>query len=337
MSIYTTSTGGILAGWTTTGNIGTLRPGEISELSVTAVFSTSTTYPKYILTSGGLPDGLSLNRDGTISGQVSVAPYSDVTVSSFTVEVNDPNNNTLLDGQFSITVYQNDNTKYTGIYCQPFLVQSKRNEFLDFIRNTNIFIPSMLYRPFDSNFGRQEGLQVVIDFGVEVLRLEDYADIASTNFYKRSLSIGDIKTAVAKNADGSVKYEVVYLEVIDKHVNSSKISVPKEIVINGITYYPPSIPNMRSRIFEVANRTSDRNPSFTNVVQSGDSIKLGYISFIPLCYTMPGKSATIIRKINDSSFKFNTINFEIDRIVIQDSIDQTGAKYLLLRRDSKLA
>ena len=323
-------------------NIGTLVPGEISELSVISIFSTATTYPtypKYTLTDGELPEGLSLYRDGTIGGQVAVNPYvyASTYIRNFTVSVSDSNNNNLLIDELSITVKQSNNNIYTNIYCNPFLIQSKRAEFTEFISNDGIFVPSMLYRPFDPNFGRQEGLQVVIDFGVEVLRLDEYAAITSTNFYKRQLSLGDIKTAVAKNAAGEVLYEFIYLDIVDKHVNANKISVPREITVNGITYYPPSIPNMRSNIFEVANRTSVRDPSFTNFVQLGDSIKLGYTSFVPLCYTLPGKSATIIRKIKESSFKFNTINFEIDRIIIQDSINQTGAKYLLLRRDSKLA
>jgi hypothetical protein len=56
--------------WETTGTIGTLVPGEISELYVKGRFSTSTVYTIYSLISGSLPNGLTLNRDGTISGRV---------------------------------------------------------------------------------------------------------------------------------------------------------------------------------------------------------------------------------------------------------------------------
>jgi hypothetical protein len=325
--------------WETTGTIGTIGPGEISELYVKGRFSTSTVYTSYSLTSGTLPRGLTLNRDGTISGRVAVdyTVTSVISTSNFIVAINDTNNNNLLNGEFSITVNQTTGTMYTGIYTRPFLSQIKRNEFTEFIENDNIFVPGMLYRPVDPNFGTQKDLKLVIDFGVRMLTSANYTSIMSTNFYKRQISLGDIKTAVARNADGSVRYEFIYLDIIDKYVNSNKISIPGEITFNGVTYYPPSIPNMRAKLASNTSLTTVRNPSFTNSVQDGNSIKLGYIPFVPLCFTLPGKSATIIRKINESGFKFNTINFEIDRVIVERPAEQEAAKYLLLNRSSRLA
>jgi hypothetical protein len=94
---------------------------------------------------------------------------------------------------------------------------------------------------------------------------------------------------------------------------------------------------MRAKLASNTSLTTVRNPSFTNSVQDGNSIKLGYIPFVPLCFTLPGKSATIIRKINESGFKFNTINFEIDRVIVERPAEQEAAKYLLLNRSSRLA
>jgi hypothetical protein len=339
MSIYTTSTGGISAGWITTSSLGTLVPGEISELYVKVAFSTSTVYPNYNLVSGSLPNGLSLNRDGTIDGQVVPTSYANTvtTTSSFTVAVVDPSYNELISGSFSITVKQTTSTAYTTIYCRPFLTQAKRTEFSNFIRNDGIFVPSMLYRKFDPNFGLQEDIKIVLDFGIRQETFATFAQMLDTNFYKRQFSTGNIKTAVAKDADGSVTYELIYLEVLDKHVNPNHISIPSSILINGITYYPPSIPNMRSKLTVESISNIQRYPSYTDVVQSGDSVKLGYTALIPLCYTLPGKSATIIRKINESGFKFNTLHLDIDRIVLQNTLEDLGAKYLLLSRNSNLA
>lgn len=331
--------------WETTGTIGTLVPGEISELYVKGQFSTSTVYTNYLLTSGSLPAGLTLNRDGTISGRPDVVSYEDeggiytppTIISEFTVSINDTNNNNLLNGEFSITVNQTDSTLYTEIYCRPFLNQNKRSTFIDFIRDDTIFIPNLLYRSFDPYFGRQEELKLVIDFGVKRETLADYAEFILTNFYRRTVSLGEIKSAVAKDADGIVKHEVIYIDIIDKHINSDKISIPTEITFNGTTYYPPSIPNMRARLASETSLTTIRNPSFTNSVQVGESVKPGYRAFVPLCFTLPGKSPTIIRKITESGFKFNTFNFEIDRIIVQNALGQNGAKYLLLHRNSRLA
>lgn len=333
--------------WENTGTIGTLAVGEISELYVKARFSTSTVYTKYSLARDitgeqSLPPGITLNVDGTFSGRAiflypGFAGQFSSTSWRFTVVVTDTNNNVLLEGKFVIEVDQSDPVEYTEIYCRPFLTQSKRSAFTDFIRNEQIFIPNLLYRPVDPNFGKQEELKLVIDFGVKRESLADYAEFILTNFYRRRVLLGSLKTAVAKNADGSVRHEVIYIDVIDKHVNSNKISVPAEIELNGVTYYPPSIPNMRSTLANNTELTSISNPSFTNTVQAGESTKSGYLSYIPLCFTLPGKSATIIRKINDSGFKFNAINFDIDRLVVQNTLGQSGAKYLLLHRNSRLA
>jgi len=58
--------------WETTGTIGTIVPGEISELYVKGRFSTSTLYTSYSIVNGSLPSGLTLYRDGTIGGRVDV-------------------------------------------------------------------------------------------------------------------------------------------------------------------------------------------------------------------------------------------------------------------------
>ena len=325
--------------WETTGTIGTLVPGEISELYVKGQFSTSTVYTTYSLISGSLPNGLTLNRDGTISGRVNVntAVTTATSTSSFVVAISDTNNNNLLRGAFSINLRQTSSSTYTEIYAKPLLKQSKRTEFLEFIRNKEIFIPNLLYRPVDPNFGKQEELKLVIDFGVERLSTTGYANLMQTNFDRRKISLGGLKTAVARNTDGTVRHEIIYVEVIDKHVNLDRISVPKEITFNKNTYYPSSILNMRAKLATEAKFTTVRNPSFTNFLQEGDLVKPGYIAFVPLCFTLPEKSATIIRKINESGFKFNTFDFEIDRVIVQNALNESVAKYLLLNRSSRLA
>jgi hypothetical protein len=325
--------------WETTGTIGSLVPGEISELYVKGQFSTSTVYSTYSLISGSLPSGLTLNRDGTISGRVDVntAFTTATSTSSFVVAINDTNNNNLLNGAFSINVRQTNSTTYTLIYAKPFLKQSKRTEFLEFIRNEEIFIPDLLYRPNDPFFGKQKEFNLVIDYGVERLLTTNYANLMQTNFDRRKIALGGLKTAVAKNSDGTVRHEIIYIEVIDKHVNSDRISIPREITFNDNTYYPSSIPNMRAKLATEAKFTTVRNPSFTNFLQEGELVKPGYIAFVPLCFTLPEKSATIIRKIKESGFKFNTFDFEIDRVIVSNALSEQGAKYLLLNRSSRLA
>lgn len=72
--------------WISTSSLGTLTPGEISELSVVAV-NTNTNYAvEYEIISGELPPGLTFNQDGTIQGRVihSGQTYLDFSVTTAT-------------------------------------------------------------------------------------------------------------------------------------------------------------------------------------------------------------------------------------------------------------
>lgn len=335
MPIYTTSTAGVFIGWENTGSIGSIVPGEISELYVKAFVSTATVDTKYKLISGSLPSNLTLNSDGLICGIVTVntSTSSIITTSSFTIEVSDNNNNFLIDGNFSITVNQSTSTEYTNLYFKSLASQEKKREYRDFMEDSNIFDPKLIYRYYDANFGKQRKPKFVLNFGVEKLELSDYVNIISQNFYKRRFLFGPPKVAVTKNADKTVRHEIIYVEIIDTNINSSGVSIPSEITFNGITYYPSSIDNIRGRIKDGAETITSQDPSFTKTIQENDSTTLGYTAFVPICFALPGKGNKVLRSINNSGFKFNLIDFDIDRIYVQESYNTQGTKYLLLSRN----
>lgn len=337
MSVYTTSTSGIFLGWETTSTLGTLIPGESSELFVKLAVSTSSVDVKYYLTSGNLPNGLHLNHDGTISGNVAVntSTSTTLTTSTFSITATDNHRNHLITGTFSISVSQTTSTEYTNLYFKPLQNKTKRLEYINFVHNEDIFDQDLIYRPYDPNFGIQQDLKLVLDFGVEKLELSDYADIISRNFQKRRFLLGPLKSAVAKNADNTVRHTLIYVEVIDNNIIDG-VSISKSFTYNGITYYPSSITNIRDRIKEVAKRTDNLDPPFTKEIQTVGYGKLGYIPFIPVCFTVPNGSRKIIRKISDSGFKFKNIDYDIDRIYVENSLNNEGAKYLLLSRSTGL-
>jgi len=365
MSNYTTSTGGILAGWITTStsagtgyiNSFTIAVGAISELSVQAIFSTSTVYPNYKLLAGltagyglsgytavgdvfpKLPDGLKFYRDGTIGGRAEWrTDFTNTSTTEFFVSVFDQNNNKIIGpGKFSISIYKTTSSQYTTLFAKPFLTQQKRQEFNKFINDTNIFIPSAIYRKFDPNFGIQKELKLYIEHGLRKLNFTNYSNIASPTRAGMSLNIGNIKTAIAKNSAGVITYELIYLEVIDKHSINSRVGIPSTIKINGVTYYPPSILNIRAAIAGATDKTPVREPTWSNTIQPNESIPPEYNYSIPLCFTLPGKSAIILRKIQESGFKFNTIKYDIDKFIVETTFDNPGNKYIALSRDSKLA
>jgi hypothetical protein len=337
MSVYTTSTSGIFIGWETTSTLGTLFPGETSELFVKLAVSTSTVDVKYHLTNGSLPTGLSLNHDGTIFGAVAVntGTSTSVTTSTFSITAKDNHQNHLITGTFSIIVSQTDPTEYTSMYFKPLQTKTKRLEYIQFVHNEDIFTKDLIYRPYDANFGIQQDLKLVLDFGVKKVSLSEYAGIISENFQKRRFLIGSLKSAVAKNPNKSIRHYLIYVDIIDTNiVNDTSIS--KSFTFNGITYYPSSITNIRERIKENTDRTDTLDPAFTKESQQVGYGKLGYIPFIPVCFATPEGASKIIRNIKNSDFKFRNIDYDIDRVYIADTQNNEGAKYLLLSRSTGL-
>jgi hypothetical protein len=338
MSIYSTSTSGIFIGWANTGSVGTLIPGVPSELYIKAYISTSTVDVKYKLSGGTLPNNISLDSFGLITGTptVNTGTSTLITTSNFSVSVVDNNNNQLTTGLFSVNVNQSTSTEYTNLYFKPLLTKDNRLKYQNFINNSKIFEPDSIYRYSDNNFGVIKNLQCVLDFGTEVSIIREYAYSIYNNFYKRRYILSTPKVAVSKDTSGKIIYEIIYLDILDNNINSDGISMPNRFVHNGIVYYPSSIQTMRFRINDRFNVTDISEPAFTNTVQDGDSTPLGYIAFIPICFTLPGKSKKIIRNITNSGFSFNNINFEIDRLYIQNTQDSEGTKYLLLNRNTGL-
>jgi hypothetical protein len=56
-------------------------------------------------------------------------------------------------------------------------------------------------------------------------------------------------------------------------------------------------------------------------IQENNFVEPGFVSAMPICYTKPGYADDIILRIQDlSDFDFKTINFEVDRYII-DSVD----------------
>jgi hypothetical protein len=110
-------------------------------------------------------------------------------------------------------------------------------------------------------------------------------------------------------------------------------------VSNNKTYYPGSIGNQRTRLSQIQiapGEYIDINefmlPRYMRTAQPGEYQNLNYISVIPLCYALPGNSAKIVSRIKQSGFNFTQFNFEIDRIVVQNSIDNPTTKYLRLEK-----
>lgn len=319
--------------WKTDNFLGTLTTQEISELFVEAGTNISNLPIKYEIKNGSLPTGLNLNEDGTISGLVDVNTNfsSTSTLYTFNIAVTDNNKNEFINKDFSISVNQTTSTEYTNIWCRPYLKESDRKLIRDFLSNTDIFIPDLIYRPRDSYFGIQKNLKMMIHYGIEKENLSDYVDTISQNFSRKKFYFGKIKSAISIN-DNKEVYELIYIDILDKLINDQNQSISLSFTFNGRTYFPTTVENMRTRLESLHNNTSNFDPKFTKTILPNTVSEFGFIKFIPLCFIKPGNSNLILRKIQDSKFKFNVFDFEVDRIIFQSTRDFQTNKYLLFRR-----
>ena len=320
--------------WKTSSFLGTITQNSISSLSVVA----TATVENYVLqyrevgVSTNLPAGLTLTTAGNIVGVVTDTGIFTTTIMASTSSYS---SDLLLTGPvypysfstqtFTINV-EPAAVEYTNIYVRPFLSREKRIEFDNFITDQTIFEPALIYRADDANFGVQTDLKMVLEYGIEKLNLADYESALTTNFYKKRLLFGDVKMSEARDINGNYIYDVIYVDIIDKLdlANSA-------VTFNGNTYYPASVNNMRKNFSEINNITFDehRLPLFMRTPQAGSYIASEYIKAVVLCYTLPGKSASILTQIRLSKFNFNMIDFEFDRIIVENTLDNTSNKYLL--------
>lgn len=320
--------------WNNNSYIGAIEEGFTSELSISA---SQQFYPvseiKYALVSGSLPEGLRLRHDGTLTGKIA---YNNTSSYSFTAQAKDNVNSESITGTFTINVTASEKS-YTEAYFQPFFNLQKREQYRNFILDESIFKPSLMYRYHDSNFGVQTKMKMVLNFGLEQINLEEYVVALRENFYRKRLFLGKPKIAIARDSAGNVLYEVIYVDVIDELVNDQGVSVsPVVYSIEDEIYYPGSIDNMRRqlRLLVLENRQyisiNDRlQPKF--MTQRSENT---YMRVVPLCYTLPGKGSVVLNKIIASKFKFNQLDFEIDRLIIGNSLDNNSAKYLIFDRNA---
>lgn len=323
--------------WVSNSTLSELSVGTTSELFVAAEQTLNVSNIKYTIISGVLPDGLTLSFDGTICGQAAYDASGDYIIR---VHANDIVNSETLEQDFNITIINpdEDNKAYTSLYFRPYLSLAKRREFNEFILNQSIFTPALLYRNNDLNFGIQRKLKMVLEFGAEQLTLAEYVYALYENYYRKRLRLGGIKTAIAKDASGTTVYEIIYVDVIDELKGAEQAIYSEKY---DKLYYPGSIDNMKLQIqtltlenSEVISLREDLKPRYMRTAQLNDSRTTTHINTVPLCYTLPGKSNIIVNRIQNSGFKFNTIDFEIDRVFVQQSLDNTTDKYLLFERET---
>lgn len=348
--------------WISPTMLGTTFNGATSNFAVLAESDVSL---QYRLISGNLPPNTTLSSNGQIIGKIAWQPESELTflnesnTFNFVIEAYSPTF-TVIKSQKSFTIEINQEfdqpTDILYIKAAPSIEDREKLESL--LNDTTLIPNEYIYRSDDINFGKASSVIYQHAFGIYASEIDQYVAAVTRNHYWRNITLGEIKTAVAKNNNGEIIYEVVYSEIIDNLVNSDGISIPEQItwprridlglgpwytsITNVFTsyvellgqqyytslspgyarvLYPNSLFNMRNRVGQILGQELNSTvlPLWMTSQQPSGST-LGYTQAWVICYTKPGYSETVKNRINNLwPFKLNQINFKIDRFTVDKS------------------
>ena len=225
--------------WITPSDLGNIPANSVSTLKIEAESTFPGTTVVYKLIDGRLPNGITLIEDGELIGKVrqfSAPGKPGITIFdngflsfdgatttldrsyTFTVEAKDKFTINAVRRTFTVNVTPLSDRSYSNFYVKPLLKPEKKKEWLDFISDSNVFSTDVIYRPYDENFGIQRDLQSLLYAGIESKSYGEFAAITAYAHKPRSLRIGDIKLAEARNVEvEDITYEVVYLELLDPY------------------------------------------------------------------------------------------------------------------------
>jgi hypothetical protein len=348
--------------WISDSDLGQIFNGTISTYFVRAVSDVTLSYR---ITSGSLPPNLSLTSNGEITGRVADQPtdtyllQGDVSEFTFTVQAFSTEFPAIGSSKsFTLNVLQEFSQPTDTLYIQATPSINDRQILSTLLDNDTLIPTEQLYRANDQYFGKATSVIYEHAYGIYASAIDTYLAAVTKNHYWRNITLGELKTAVAKNDAGDIIYEVVYSEVIDNLVNPAGTSIQQTIYwprpidlglgpwYTSITdiytsynkelppgfytsrtpgyarlLYPNSLYNMRNRVAQVVGQVTQSTllPLWMTSQQSNGST-LGYTQAWVICYTKPGFADEIKTKIETVwPYTLNQINFQIDRFSVDKS------------------
>ena len=334
--------------WVTPSDLGTIENGAISEFYVEAK-STTNKFLSYTLTPTGkkrMPQGLQLTANGLIYGKVSFEVFfldsGATTIDGglttldlkyeFSITASNLGGSLSASQIFTIQIVPRTVAPYENLYLKALPNQLAKDQIMDIIHDQTIFDPTLIYRSNDPYFGLAKDIKFLFLPGLEATDISTYMQGVDTNHFKKRLTFGSIKTAIALDDNFNIRYEVVYLEINDPASNATKgsaadiIDLTKIITnpyydFNGTSYtiaYPNGFNNMTNSISSVVNFTNKGAlPGWMTSNQPGPGTSfispLGLTHGLVLAYTVPGASNKIAYRLSLKNINFNTINFTVDR------------------------
>jgi len=332
--------------WDSSANLGVIYNGQVSNLSISAMAVSGRQLRYRLITAGALPVGLALLDNGLISGRASFETWEldgdagitfDHTTTSvdhvytFTVATFDNDRYIYDEKTFTLTVVNRDKQPYENLYIQILPKRAQRNYYDQLINNSDTFPEEYIYRASDPWYGKNTLRRSLFLAGLDPLQAADYINSMQLNHYWKTLNFGSIKTAQALDDNFNVKYEVVYVELLDRQVNDAGMGPPEAVNLpansmNIATIYPNSFPNMAKRISQgIGYENRSVLPEWMTSRQP-DGRVLGFTRALVLCYAQPGRSAEIAYRVNQLADTFKMIDFTIDRYEWDNILSANFAK-----------
>jgi hypothetical protein len=347
--------------WITDANLGEIQNGFISTLSIQAESSTGSPLEYSLYNNPDpsdvvyqrLPQGLTLNLDGSIQGRVAFID-SDFTgdfepqTYSFTAQARDFTGTVSSRKTFSITV-KNSNTKpFENAYFIS-LVSDEVKLRLENIES-EYFPFDYVYRANDPFFGVQKKLRILLANGLNPESAASYAAALDSNYYKKLIRLSEPRLARALDANNRIIYEAIYLRVIDDLENSQGESVAaslpivtgavelnsnyqsltqdNEIVPPASTVMPNSIKNMRAGLLNTIGQYNRGTlPAWMTSRQLSGEV-LGWIPAAVLAYIKPGFGQVVLNNLVKNKVQGSSLNFWVDRLVWDQNLSYVYNKTL---------
>jgi len=109
-------------------------------------------------------------------------------------------------------------------------------------------------------------------------------------------------------------------------IDSTAINIDQ--TTNSLLYIS-NLQNMRDRIKAIGDNSKDFLPLWMRTQQNVRDQLTRFVPAIPICYTVPGRSSLIVENILNNGFDFKKINYEIDRYIITNTLNNINEQYIL--------
>lgn len=202
--------------------------------------------------------------------------------------------------------------------------------------DTNHFTKRLLFSEVKTAVARQDGSYDVNDVttGAKVGTYNAYSKIFVPNDFSLGYTVASTIPSGTVIGDQTIKYEVVYLEVVDQNSNSagqgpadsidlrSKIDVPYYDT-NGNVYYvatPNAFTNMDDAIVNgIGYQNIGALPEWMSSIQKNGT-QLGFVHAVVLAYAVPGAGDSIAWRFKQQDYDLNEFNFVVDRYYLDNTL-----------------